>query len=160
MRILLLLPLLVLSFAETRADGELWSKNKLTPDQPFPAKVLAILPSWVGYHLLLEEIGGKQRLCVARVSETVGLEYRMLNETTRSVMKSLTVKDGWIYLTPSVDVNRFSWSIGAWKLGRIFREDDLLFRIVERKRKLKGEQAADDQLPAPEESKTKGTQQH
>ena len=113
-----------------KEEKKFWTGNKLTQDQPFPARVIAVKPSWVGYHLLLEEMGSGERLCVARIWETTGLDYSLLEKSKETVKEEFSVKDGWIYLTPGIDVNRFSWSIGAWKLGQTFGDEDLLSGVL------------------------------
>lgn len=150
----LLLPLIVLASLESRADeSKIWLDNKLTEDQPFPARVLAVLPSWVGYHLLLEEINGKERLCVAQAWITVGLRYRLLEEPKVTIKETLTLEEGWIYLDPSIELSRFSWSIGAHRLGRVFGKDDLLVQITAPRNKAPGEQDGADQPATDPESK-------
>ena len=72
--------------AEEKRSLKIWRDNKLTQDQPFPARVIAVKPSWVGYHLLLEEISG-ERLCVAQVWETTGLVYHSLDKSKELVRK-------------------------------------------------------------------------
>jgi hypothetical protein len=35
-----------------------------------------------------------------------------------------------VYLNPSVEIDRFSWSMGPWRIGRIFGDDDSLRKVV------------------------------
>src|SRR4051794_6054544 len=109
------LPLLSCTFA-AHAGENLWENDKITADQPFPARVCAVSPSWVGYQLLLEELGPEHRLCIARLFMTMPLEYTLLD-----VAKGETpewperTEAGWTYITPGVEVAHFSWSIGAYR---------------------------------------------
>jgi hypothetical protein len=132
---LFLLLSLVLSPALHAAD-EIWNDNKLTPAQPFPAAVKAVLPSWVGYHLLLEEIGGTGRLCVVGVWETAPIEYVIVEDSKKELAaEAERKKAGWTYVSPSIEVNRFSWSLGPLRIGRIFGEEDILLKIIKKKPK-------------------------
>ena len=128
---LIVVLLTLLWAAHARASDELWTGNKLTNAQPFPASVRAVLPSWVGYHLLLEEIGGAGRLCVARVWFTAPLEYAPVEDTQKEVAaEPERKKAGWTYVSPAIEVDRFSWSLGPWKIGRIFGDEDILQKIT------------------------------
>ncbi len=49
MKILTLISILLLTLQFCRADEELWKGNRLTADQPFPAKVIGVSHTWVGY---------------------------------------------------------------------------------------------------------------
>lgn len=107
-------------------DDQLWQNNKLTSAQPFSAKVLAVNVTWVGYNLLLESIGnGKKKHCIAQVEMTRPLNYA-------GVKQAQLPKPGpeWQFLNPSVEVERFSWSMGVWRIGRIFGEEDCLKKAV------------------------------
>jgi hypothetical protein len=128
--IALLVSHLLLPFG--RADDTIWTGNKLTSAQPFPAAVRAVLPSWVGYHLLLEEIGGEGRLCIARVWITAPLEYTIVADRAKEVAdEPERKKTGWTYVSPAIELDRFSWSLGPPKIGRIFGEEDILRKIME-----------------------------
>jgi hypothetical protein len=118
-----------LCFPHAQADEAFWSDNKITPGQPFPAKVCAVATSWVGYHLLLEELGGTHRLCVARLWMTAPLEYIVLDTTKGETPEYPQRTEGWTYITPGIDVNRFSWSIGIAKLGKVFGDEDMLHKV-------------------------------
>jgi hypothetical protein len=134
----LLLSLSVLS--ECAAEERFWTDNKITVDQPFPAKVRAVSQKWEGYDLLLEEIGGERRLCFARVWIGSPLEYRIV---TDSDAKKEATNDPahpaveWIHVSPAIDIDRFSWSLGPWRIGRIFGDDDVLKKIPTVKNKAK-----------------------
>lgn len=114
-----------------RADDNIWTGNRLTSAQPFPAAVRAVLPSWVGYHLLLEEIGGEGRLCVARVWLTAPLEYTIIADRAKEVAEEPErKKKGWTYVSPAIELDRFNWSIGPSTIGRRFGEEDILQKIT------------------------------
>ena len=128
-----IIPLAAVTFgltALTSAEEKLWSDNKLTPDQPFPAKVCAIGDSWVGYDLLLEEIGTAHRQCIVRLWLTVPIGYTVLDTAKGETPEWPRWTGSWTYITPGVEVDRFSWSIGIYKLGRGFGDEDLLKRIT------------------------------
>jgi len=82
--------------------------------------------------LLLEEIGGDKRLCFARVYMGFPLEYRIVADSDAT---KETAKDPkrpaveWTYVSPAIDVDRFSWSLGPWRIGRIFGDDDVLHKV-------------------------------
>ena len=132
-RVFIFLVTISLCFSRAPADETHWSGNKVTPDQPFPAKVCAIAPSWVGYHLLLEELGGTHRLCIARLWMTAPLEYLILNAAKGETPEYPQRTEGWTYITPGIEVDRFSWSIGIAKLGKNFGNEDMLQKVPKRK---------------------------
>lgn len=108
------------------ADDELWHDNKLTTAQPFPGKVLAVNVTWVGCNLLIESMGdGEKKHCIAQVQLNGPLGYR---EVAQADLPKPGV--GWQFLNPPVEVERFSWSMGPWKIGRIFGEEDCLKKAV------------------------------
>lgn len=108
------------------ADDELWQDNKLTPAQPFPGKVLAVNVTWVGCNLLIESIGdGEKKHCMVQVEMTRGLSYAELEQSN---LPKPGV--GWQYLNPPVEVEGFSWSMGPWKIGRIFGDEDCLKKSI------------------------------
>jgi hypothetical protein len=116
----------------TYAEDKFWSDHKLTPAQPFPGKVCAIASLWPGYDLLIEEIGGN-RVCLAQVWIGHALEYKVLDPAkgeTKETPKCLEANGNWTYLSPAIDVDRFSWSIGATTIGRIFGDQDVLRKVV------------------------------
>ncbi len=115
------------------AENAIWNDNKLTPEQPFPAAVKAVASNWVGYHLLLEELGEKKRLCEARVHAMGHVSYSVFGENQEELaLHAEQKKKGWIYLTPAVEVEGFSWSMGLCKLGRVFGKEDVLQKKLER----------------------------
>lgn len=116
----------------SRADDKFWSDNKLTPTQPFPGKVCAVATLWPGYDLLIEEIGG-HRVCLAKVWIGHALEYSVLDAAkgeTKEDPKCIEAAGNWTYLSPAIDVDRFSWSIGSMCIGRIFGDQDGLRKVV------------------------------
>lgn len=97
--------ILILASGSLRSAGEetkIWSGNKLTPEQPFPAKVRAVWAGWEGYSLLLEEIGGTQnRLCIAEVHVLVSISYGLIKDTEVELKAEPQRKtERWIYLSP------------------------------------------------------------
>jgi hypothetical protein len=116
------------------AEDRHWQDNKLTPEQPFPAAVRAVLQEWPGYHLLLEEIGGSGRLCLAKVWMTEPLEYTVVQDTKAEIAaENERKKARWIYVSPAIEVSQFSWCLGPWNIGRKFGEEDLLRKAMKPK---------------------------
>ena len=111
--------------ANANRDRRLWHGNRITPEQPFPARVIGVIPSWVGYALLLEEIADETpRYCVAYIRATQQLEYEIV--ASKDAFKDVPDSAKATYLTPGVEVDSFSWSIGVWTIGRRFGEQDLV----------------------------------
>ena len=115
------------------AEEDIWKNNKMTQAQPFAAKVLAIESSWGGYRLLLQSMEDASQFCIAQVWPGAGpsmrLSYKVIEKKDFS---KPSVQ--WVFIQPAIEVNRFSWSMGAWKIGRVFGDDDSL-QIVLRQRK-------------------------
>lgn len=116
--------------SEDAAEGDhgvarqLWHGNRTTPEQPFPARVVGVIPSWVGYALLLEEIAEKPQYCIAYLWKTQNLVYKIVAgiDAFKKIPNAATAT----YLTPGVEVDAFSWSIGVDTIGRRFGEQDLV----------------------------------
>ena len=87
--------------------------------------------SWVGYELLLEEIGGSHRLCIAQVYMTTGpLSYTIIKDRKQEVANESKRKEAhWIYVSPAIEIDQFSWSLGPWRIGRIFGDEDVLRKV-------------------------------
>jgi hypothetical protein len=84
--------------------------------------------SWGGYRLLIESTGeGDKTYCVAQVwpGGHPRLGYKVIKKDDFPKPSVATV-----YLNPAVEVDRFSWSMGPWKIGRIFGDDDSLKRVA------------------------------
>lgn len=130
------------------AEERFWTDNKITPGQPFPAKVRAVGRSWVGYNLLLEEIGGEHRLCFAQLYITIPLSYTTVAHPKQEQAEEPNRKEhGWTYVSPSIDVDAFSWSIGIFRIGRIFGDDDMLRKVPQPKDHRKREPYGADHRP-------------
>lgn len=90
----------------------------------------------MGYSLLLEEIDGDGRLCVARILVLSPVQYTLVADTKKELAaESERKKAGWIYISPPIEVSRFSWGIGPQKIGPLFGDDDLLRRVVNAEQK-------------------------
>jgi len=124
-----------------RAEEQTWENNKITRDQPFSGKVLAVETSWGGYRLLLQSTKDESKFCIAQIwpggGGTAGsLSYKLLQ---RKDLPKPSVQ--WVFLNPAIEVDRFSWSMGPWKIGRIFGDDDCVKIVLNRnitKRELGG----------------------
>ncbi|WP_200274367.1 hypothetical protein [Luteolibacter pohnpeiensis] len=136
------------AFSELRAE-ELWSEDRITPEQPFRAKVVAVQPGWGWDTIVLKEIGGDERYCLATFGNPIG-DYQILRkeELDAEAMK----KNGAIFLDPPVEIARFSWSIGIWRHGRVFGDED----AATKHRKKTGEQGVAPQSATRSESDSEG----
>ena len=108
------------------AEEKIWSDNKLTPTQPFPGKVLAVESSWAGYRLFIESIDdADKKYCVAKVWPMAPLEYLAIQASDLPKPGVMAV-----FLNPSIEVDGFSWSMGVWKIGKIFGDEDALRKVI------------------------------
>jgi hypothetical protein len=142
----LLFIMLILASSCLRSVGEearLWHDNKLTPEQPFPARVRAVWSGWEGCFLLLEEVGGAQgRLCIAKIRVNISVDYTVVQDVKAEENSvELRKKERWIYLSPGIEVKGFSWSIGAYTLGDRFGDEDILTKTVKYMNKKKAEES-------------------
>ena len=144
----LLFIILILASGCLRSGGEearLWHDNKLTPEQPFPARVRvrAVWSGWEGCFLLLEEVGGSQeRLCIAKIRVNISVDYTVVQDVkAEESAAELRKKERWIYLSPGIEVQGFSWSVGAYTLGDRFGDEDVLTKTVKYMNKKKAEEA-------------------
>jgi hypothetical protein len=145
------------------AEPELWNGNKFTPEQPFPAKVRAVRVGWEGDYLLLEEIGGtEKRLCTVFIRPLEYISYGIVRDTkSEEDAEELRKQDGWIFISPGIEVDGFSWSMGLHTLGRRFGQEDILTKTFERfnkKRIQQAEQAGTGQPATRPESKSESSQ--
>lgn len=111
-----------------------WQNNRLTKDQPFPAQVIGVADSWVGFALLLEEIGVESpRCCSVMVTHTSSLNYVM---TTREEEMKGSL---WRWLPEGVPVSSFSHEGLLYKIGAIYGEEDVLMTAISRTEKEKNQ---------------------
>src|SRR5688572_12225346 len=102
----ILIPILVAFSFSARAEDVLWKDNKLTPAQPFPGRVVAVVSSWPGYHLFIESFGDKdKKYCIAQV--WLGGHPLNYKEVQKKDLPPPSVTT--IFLSPSIEVDRFSW---------------------------------------------------
>jgi hypothetical protein len=108
-------------FTVTAEETKFWDKGRITPEQPFKAKVIGVTPGWGWDTIILKEEAGKGRYCLAAFGSPFG-NYTIIepDDFDRDKM----IEQGTTFITPSVDVSRFSWTMGIWKHGSIFGEDD------------------------------------
>ena len=145
----LAIPMLLISaFSDLRAE-ELWTDDRITPEQPFRAKVVAVQPGWGWDTIVLKEIDGDGRYCLATFGSPLG-SYKIVSkgELDEKSMK----RNGAVFLDPPVEVARFSWSMGVWRHGRIFGDEDAATKF----RKKNGEQGGADQPATATKSKLEG----
>jgi hypothetical protein len=140
---------LMVLISAVRAD-ELWSDYRITPEQPFRAKVVAVQPGWGWDTIVLKEIEGEGRYCLATFGNPLG-DYQIVQKDDFDA-RSMKQK-GAIFLDPAIEVERFSWSMGIWRHGRIFGDDDAATKL----RKKNGEQAGTGQPATRPESKSEGS---
>jgi hypothetical protein len=129
---------------------KLWDDGRITPEQPFKAMVRGVIPGWGGDTVILQEIGGRERYCLAMLH--VGLFRYEVQSKEEFDEKKI---GGATFISPSVEVERFSWSMGIAKIGRIFGDEDFVAKWYSRS-KPKSEQAGADQPATASESKSKG----
>ena len=148
LRSLAFLALLIPAFSDLQAD-ELWSEGRITPEQPFRAKVVAVQPGWGWDTIVLKEIDGTGRYCLATFGSPLG-DYNVVQKEQfdEKEMK----QNGAIFLDPPIAVERFSWSMGIWRHGRLFGDDDAATKI----RKKTGEQAGAGQPATAPQLKSEG----
>ena len=117
-------------------EAEPWQNNRLTSEQPFPARVVGVAQSWVGYQLLLEEVDkDPPRYCYVFVSQTRPLQYI---ETTKEDSAKIAQ---WRMEVPGVLVSDFNIDGKMFKLGSKFGREDLLRSAIEQTKR-EAEQAA------------------
>jgi hypothetical protein len=114
---------------------ELWSNGRITPDQPFQAKVLGVKSGWGWDTIVLKEINGTGRYCLATLGNPAGT-YKVI--APKNFDKKAMLEEGVIFLEPAVEVERFSWSMGSGRYGKIFGDEDVASVF----HKTHGEQAA------------------
>lgn len=112
---------------EPEREPRLWVNNKLTPEQPFPARVLAVSASWVGYTLLLEEITDKDMplLCVAEIGY-LKIKYSVDLARENSINRMKHEQMHTTFLEKPVAVSKFNWDCGVGNLGKIYGKEDAL----------------------------------
>ena len=145
----LAIPIFLLSAFSGLQAEELWSDDRITPEQPFRAKVLAVQPGWGWDTIVLKEIDGDGRYCLATFGSPFG-NYKIVSKEEFDA-KALK-RNGAVFLDPPVKVARFSWSMGVWRHGRIFGDED----AATKHRNKKGEQDGADQPATAPESKSEG----
>ncbi|MFC5049134.1 hypothetical protein ACFPK9_00680 [Rubritalea spongiae] len=115
-----LLTFFLITFTSLQGE-DLWINGRITPDQPFKAKVIGIQPGWGWDTIILQEIDGEKRYCLATFGNPNGT-YQII--APNNFKKDSYIDKGATFLEPSVDVSRFSWSMSIWKHGKIFGEKD------------------------------------
>ena len=137
----LILYFLWITFASlaVAAEPKLWADGKITPEQPFSCKVIGSIPSWGGAVIILKEDGENGRYCIADLIMH-SFTYRIVD--TESFDRKEWIQKGATFIEPSSEVERFSWSMGVHKVGRIFGEQDFV-RQWYAESKQKSEQDAD-----------------
>lgn len=121
------LPLLILALLVGKVSGadELWANGRISAEQPFKAKIIGVRPGWDT--IMMKEEDGKGRYCFASVGST--LSYKIVSP--KEFDRAKQIKHGATFLTPPVEVGRFSWSMGIWLHGRRFGEKDAVTKYLE-----------------------------
>ncbi|MBK1835736.1 hypothetical protein [Roseibacillus ishigakijimensis] len=101
--------------------SELWHDGKITPNQPFKAKVIGVKPGWGWDTIVLKELGGKGRYCLASVGH-INPTYEIV--AAQDFNKKEMIRNNTTFIDPAVDVERFSWTMGVWMHGKRFGEKD------------------------------------
>ena len=120
----------------------LWADGKITPEQPFPCKVIGVVPSWGGAIIILQEDGEKSRYCVANL--IMGAFTYQIVESNNFDKKEWIEKNA-TFIEPSAEIEHFSWSLGIHRIGRTFGEEDFVGSWYAESRKR-------EQLPLPNHS--------
>jgi len=105
---------------------QFWHDNRITPEQPFAARVVAYVPLWIGYSILLEEIADDNpRYCIAKLWAIDDLSYTIVED--RDAFRRVPDAHKAVSLDPEVDVNDFhpQESI-SFPIGRERGEDDFV----------------------------------
>ena len=112
---------------ETKIEESVWRNDKLTPEQPFPARVVAVSASWVGYVLLLEEITDRETptTCMATIGSQQ-ITYSLHLSRNRCVQQMEHPKMHTVFLDRPIAVTKFSWDKGVHKLGLAHGKEDAL----------------------------------
>ena len=79
--------------------------------------------------LILKEIEGDGRYCLATFGNPLG-DYQIVQKDDFDA-KAMKQK-GAIFLNPAIEVKRFSWSMGIWRHGRVFGDDDAATKLQKR----------------------------
>ena len=129
----LFIPILFLAFiGSLRAEEvKFWHEGRITPEQPFKAKVIGIRHGW-GWDTLILREEGEGRYCLATFGNPLG-EYKTVE--IKDFDQAAMIKSGAIFLTPGIEVSRFSWSMSIWKHGKIFGEEDSARRHLKKSTK-------------------------
>jgi len=122
--------------------AKIWVDGKITPEQPFPAKVIAaggISPWSAKTHIYLQEIGEKKRYCIAMIYLThlpnKIIDYKILEEKPDFNKKGSPFSSGHhssgVYnaclFTPAVPLDRFVWIEALNRgVGKKFGDKDLI----------------------------------
>ena len=119
--------IILCAFTAKAEVDELWKNNKITTSQPFPAQVIAIKESWVGFELLLKEVNKETpRYCYINIAFTFDLNYQV---TTLEKSEKLLInapKAAWQKLKKPTLVSDFNYTGSIYSLGKTFKEKDLL----------------------------------
>jgi len=106
----------------------IWTAGKITPEQPFPAEVIAVggnSPWSAGVDVYLKETGKSGRTCKAFITE---------NRITYTIIPPLNQKEfikdrayAPCVFTPPVKIENFSWThMGMFNIGKHFGDKDLV----------------------------------
>lgn len=146
---LALLQILMVTFSPLLMAEEvkLWHDGKITPEQPFKALVVGVFPTWVGDRIILQEIEGQERYCLA-VFQPKFSTYAVY---AKEEFIDKNISKGATFISPGVEVERFSWSMGLQKIGKIFGEEDMVRKWYDASNFEKNKPTTDPKLK-PEEN--------
>jgi len=119
MKVLIIITTLILCSFVHANEIEFWKDGKITPEQPFKALVVGVIPGWKGDTVILKESGGEERYCYAHLHMNL-FSYEVVSKDDYKKRGSL----GATFLSPAVKVDSFSWSMSMHKLGRFFGDED------------------------------------
>jgi hypothetical protein len=120
------------SFAAEDHTSKLWTDGKVTPDQPFKAKVVAAggVSPWSGETVIyLREDVVEGRFLEVRIGFSTGNGVRYTpiknQEVFDKIVKGLTGYGATVFIDP-VEISRFVWASPMGGVGEIFGDKDLV----------------------------------
>lgn len=147
--------------AKDNNESKLWTEGKVTPEQPFKAKVVAAggISPWSGETVLyLREDVKDGRFLEVRIGFATGkgVRYTPLENKKAfdDIVDNLKGDGATIFLDP-VDITRFVWASPMGGVGQIFGDKDLV-RMAYTHPSKQAEQVGADQPATAAESKSEG----
>lgn len=115
----------------------LWTDGKITPEQPFKAKVVAAggISPWSGKIVMyLREDGEKGRLLEVMIGVGIGtgIQYTEIPQNSfDEILKQMSKERSYhscVFFEP-VDVSNFVWVTGLGNVGKKLGDDEIVKRV-------------------------------